>query len=215
MTPPSTINSFFRRLGRPTREDRPPEPEHNAIGQNIDTILAFYQRGEQKINRSQRSIEYISGLMGRPMFLGSILLFVPLWVGLNTVAATRDGRALDSPPYAWLQGFISLAGLLTSTVVLIRQNRMSKLEAHRAHLDLQVNLLTEQKVTKIINLLAELRRDLPMVKDLEDPELAALQQPTDAEAMLAAIQEWREADVVVEVMVNPEDTETDLPIPMG
>ena len=37
------------------------------------------------------------------------------------------------------------------------QNRLGKLEELRAHLDLQVNLLTEQKTTKLIDLMEELR----------------------------------------------------------
>jgi len=53
---------------------------------------------------------------------------------------------------------------------------------------LQVNLLTEQKVTKLIHLLEELRRDLPMVKDRHDPEAAALQQRTDTEQVLVALE---------------------------
>ena len=84
----------------------------------------------------------------------------------------------DPPPFAWLQGIFSLGALLTATVVLIKQNRLAKLEEPRAHLDLQVNLLAEQKTTKLIDLMEELRRDLPMVKDRNDPEAAALQTST-------------------------------------
>jgi uncharacterized membrane protein len=38
-----------------------------------------------------------------------------------------------------------------------------------AHLDLQINLLTEQKVTKLIRLLEELRADMPGVRTRHDP----------------------------------------------
>jgi uncharacterized membrane protein len=47
--------------------------------------------------------------------------------------------------------------------------------------------LTEQKVTKLIHLLEELRRDLPMVKDRHDPEAASLQQRTDTAQVLSAL----------------------------
>ena len=60
------------------------------------------------------------------------------------------------------------------------------------HLELQVNLLTEQKTTKIIRLLEELRHDLPMVKDRHDPEAAALQKPMDADGVLAALEQRRD-----------------------
>ena len=66
-----------------------------------------------------------------------------------------------------------MGALLTATVVLIKQNRLAKIEEQRAHLDLQLNLLTEQKTTKLIDLIEELRLDLPMVKNRHDPEAAA------------------------------------------
>jgi len=84
---------------------------------------------------------------------------------------------------------VSLAALLTATVVLINQNRLAKLEEQRAHLDLQVNLFTEQKVTKLISLMEELRRDLPGVNDRLDLKASALEQPTDPTAVLAALNE--------------------------
>ena len=58
-----------------------------------------------------------------------------------------------------------MIALVTTTIVLIAQNRQSRLEQQHTHLGLQVNLLTEQKVTKLIHLIEELRKDMPMVRD--------------------------------------------------
>lgn len=154
-----------------------PVPEH--ISHNIDSILAFYRREEQKISDSQRLLETVGGFMGRPFYLASMLSFVALWLLANTLCELLGFHPLDPPPFSWLQGFVSLGALLTTTVVLIAQNREAKLEKQRLELELQVNLLTEQKTTKLIRLLEELRRDLPMVKDRHDPEAAALQEPTN------------------------------------
>lgn len=60
-----------------------------------------------------------------------------------------------------------------------------------AHLDLQVNMLTEQKVSKLIELIEELRRDLPMVKDRRNETAEALQEPADAHEMLQTLHEMR------------------------
>ena len=168
-------------------------PGLDQISQNIETILAFYSRDEQKISASQRVLETISGSVGRPLYLGVIVLLVALWIIANVIAHHLGFAELDPAPFFWLQGLVSLGALLTTTVLLIKQNRLAKLEERRAHLDLQVNLLTEQKTTKLINLMEELRRDLPMVRDRHDPEAAALQQPTDAGQVLAELDERREA----------------------
>lgn len=179
-----------------------PSPTHDTssqsgldpIGHNIEAIVAFYAREEHKISRSQRRLEHISGFVGRPLYIGSILLFVAFWM-LANVAARQFGLVeFDPAPFIWLQGIMGLGALLTATVVLIKQGRLAKIEEQRAHLDLQVNLLTEQKTTKIIDLLEELRRDLPMVKNRPDPEAAALQQPTDPHLVLAALDERLETE---------------------
>ena len=47
---------------------------------------------------------------------------------------------------------VSLEGVLLSTFVLLKQNRMSQPADHRAHLDLQVNLLSEKEITKVLQL---------------------------------------------------------------
>ena len=157
------------------------------IHQNIGDIAEFRQREERKIGPSQRAMEALSAFIGRPMYLLSLLSLVIIWIGTNTTLMLLGARPLDRPPFSWLQGFLSLAALVTTTVVLIAQNRQAKLESQHSHLDLQVNLLTEQKVSKIIDLLEELRRDLPMVRNRHDPEAAVLQQRTDTHQVLFAL----------------------------
>ena len=162
-------------------------PEH--ISQNIDNVLAFYRREEQKVSGSQRLLEKVGGFMGRPSYLAAMLSFVGLWLVANTSAEMLGFHVFDPPPFFWLQGVVSMAALVTTTVVLITQNREAKLEEQRSELELQVNLLTEQKTTKIIRLLEELRRDLPMVENRHDSEAAALQKPTDVDEVLAALEQ--------------------------
>jgi uncharacterized membrane protein len=104
----------------------------------------------------------------------------------------------DPAPFIWLQGIVGLGALLTATVVLIKQNRLAKLAEQRAHLDLKVTLLTEQKAAKLIDLLEELRRDLPNVRNRHDPEAAALQQSMNPDMVLAALDERSEPEVKLE-----------------
>ncbi len=170
-----------------------PEPGAGQISQNIEAIMSFYSRDERQISASQRVLETISASVGRPLYLGSLVLVVALWVFANAMAHRLGFAEIDPPPFFWLQGLVSLGALLTTTVLLIKQNRLAALEERRAHLELQVNLLTEQKTTKLIKLMEELRRDLPMVKNRVDAEAAALQQPTDAGQVLAELDERREA----------------------
>lgn len=178
----------------PDSRDKPDESERDQTSQNIEAVLEFYTREDQKISRSQRILERISHFTGQPAFLGIILSFVALWILANVVLRRFGMAKFDPEPYFWLQGIVGLGALLTATVVLSKQNRFAKLAEQREHLDLKVTLLTEQKVAKLIDLLEELRRDLPNVKDRHDPEAAVLKQSMNPELVLAALDERSEPD---------------------
>ena len=181
----------------PDPRDTPFESDRDQISQNIEAVLEFYTREEQKISRSQRILERISHFIGQPLFLGFILLFVALWMLANAVLRQFGMAEFDPAPFFWLQGIVGLGALLTATVVLTKQNRLAKLEEQRAHLDLKVTLLTEQKAAKLIDLLEELRRDLPNVSNRHDPEAAALKQSMNPDLVLAALDERSEPDAPV------------------
>ena len=172
--------------------DAPVESERDQISQNIEAVLEFYARENNKISRSQRILEQISLFIGQPVFLGIILFFVAIWMVANTVLGLFSMSEFDPAPFNWLQGIISLSALLTSTVVLSKQNRLAKLEEQRAHLDLKVTLLTEQKAAKLIDLMEELRRDLPNVRNRHDSEAVALQQSMNPDLVIAALDERSE-----------------------
>ncbi len=182
--------------GDPTAANQPPpcEPGLETVSQNIESVLAFYSDEELKIGRWQRIVERISDFIGRLLFLASILVFVALWVLVNLLAPRLGWVVFDPPPFVLLGGIVALGALVVTVVVLIKQNRLAKLEEKRAHLDLQVNLLAEQKTTKLIQLIEELRRDLPMVHNRHDPEAEAMTQRTDPQQVLTVIGEKHDTD---------------------
>jgi uncharacterized membrane protein len=167
--------------------EQDPLPPH--VNQNIESIVAFHQREQEKLTRAERVLERVSDLVVRPAYLVALLALVVLWIAFNQYARVWGFEPLDPPPFSHLQGLLTLASLATSTIVLIKAQRQGRLESQRAHLDLQVNLLTEQKVTKLIHLLEELRHDLPMVRDRHDPEAQALQQSPDMSKVLSALED--------------------------
>jgi uncharacterized membrane protein len=182
---------------RAPASDPPPEPAESGrdqISQNIGAVLDFYKREEKKISRPRRFLERISHFIGQPAFLGFILAFVAFWMLANTFLHRIGKAPFDPPPFFWLQGIVGLGALLTATAVLTKQNRLAKLAEQRAHLDLKVTLLTEQKAAKLIDLLEELRRDLPNVINRPDPEAAELQQSMNPDLVLAALDEHGKPD---------------------
>lgn len=155
------------------------------IAQNIESIAEFYEREEQKLTGAQRLVEAISNSLATPVCAVCIVGFVLLWVAVNLGISRAGASMFDPPPFHWLQGLAAICALLITIIILIKQERLARFEEQRTHLDLQVNLLTEQKVTKLIHLIEELRRDLPSVKNRYDAEAEAMKQATDPHRILA------------------------------
>jgi uncharacterized membrane protein len=179
--------------GEPPRDiERPigePESLSGHVTANIENIAAFQVREQQKVGESQRRLGSLGNIVGRPGYLLSLFSLIVLWVVANGLGPYVGWSSpFDPPPFAWLQGFLTLVAVVTTTVVLIAQNRHARIDSQRGHLGLQLNLLTEQKVTKMIHLIEELRRDLPMVEDRHDSEAVALQQHTDTAQVLSALE---------------------------
>ena len=159
------------------------------ITQNISDIVELQEKELAAMSAAQRRLEGLSRRVGRPGYVVGLLIAVAVWIALNLLRAQLGLRPFDPPPFQELQGVLTLIALLTATVVLIGQRRQTRITEQRAHLDLQINLITEQKVTKLIHLIEELRQDLPMVRDRHDPHASALQKPTDAGRVLSALQD--------------------------
>ena len=167
----------------------PTAPLPSAISQNIETIIALHRRYEKDVPRHQRVVEAASAFFGRPAFLYSILLGMTLWVIPNILPRRLGLSRFDPPPFSWLQFSLTTGSLLVTTGVLIKQERQEKLAEQRAQLSLQLNLLSEQKIAKLIGLVEELRQDIPNVKNRSDPEAEMMKSPTDPHAIINVLEE--------------------------
>ena len=157
------------------------------VDKDVGTIVDMRIRAERDVNRHQRLIERVTQNLGRPRFFYIIVLFVVLWISINIFATQLGLPFHDSPPFSFLQGIISLSALLMTTVVLITQNRQNKLAEERRHLDLQVSLLIERKVSKVIDQLDQLRRDAPGVEHQHDPQAEAMKENVNPHDVLSSL----------------------------
>ena len=165
------------------------------VSQDVESVASIRARAEQRLDRHQRMMEVLTTALGRPRTVYVTLSIVVGWVAFNLVTPKLFGwQCIDPPPFFWLQGVVALSALLMTTLVLITANRQTRNAEERSHLDLQVNLLAERKVAKLIALVEELRRDLPMVRDRIDREADSMQEAVDPAAMLAALERASETE---------------------
>ena len=82
--------------------------------------------------------------------------FFAAWILLNLRLGGMP--AFDPYPYGMLTTIVSLEAIFLSTFVLVSQNRQAAIAERRTELDLQINLLTEYEVTRILKLVDQLAK---------------------------------------------------------
>ncbi len=78
---------------------------------------------------------------------------------------------------------VSLEAIFLSTFVLISQNRLSAEADRRADLDLQIGLLTEHEITRVLNMLDAIQDKMGIENDT-DKELLELEKNIRPEDVL-------------------------------
>ena len=159
-----------------------------AARENIDRLAEYQDREDAEVSRLQATIEAVSRLFGSSVYFACVIGFIAVWIGVNLWGAQAGWSHVDAPPFFWLQGLVSANALLLTIAVLIRQNRMAKLAARRAHLDLHINLLTEKKVSRVLEVVDEMRKAMGHVAP-DDRQAQDLAMAADPEAILTAIKE--------------------------
>lgn len=162
-------------------------PLSEQVVKNIETIIGFQAKEAQKLPWRDRLVEKIAAFFGKSEFLYLQLLFFTSWMFCTHVAPWLLSFGL--PLFDAKEMGLDIAALLIATGVLVQQSRQDQLAEQRSHLILQINLLTEQKIAKLIELMEELRADLPLIRDRHDLEAQIMQQATDPQIVLNILRE--------------------------
>ena len=159
----------------------------NHVEQTVETIAELHREHHRRATPSQKVVAQLTGLVGRPRFVGAVTIVFGLWIGLNGLIKLAGFTPPDPPPYSYVQAVTGIAGVYITLLILITQRRENQLSEARDQLTLELAILNEQKSAKIISLLEEMRRDLPGLPNRLDPEAEQLAQPADPQAVMEAL----------------------------
>ena len=138
--------------------------------ENIEAIIRMQEEQDRERSLTDRVADAIGTFAGTVTFVLLHLVLFGVWAGVNSAWAP-EGWRFDPYPFQLLCMIVSMEGVLLSTFVLIKQNRMGQRGDRRNHLDLQINLLTEKEVTKVIQMLEAIGTRLGVEGDAEAKEL--------------------------------------------
>src|SRR5512143_2898258 len=155
------------------------------IERNIRTIIQLRQKAAHKRSLQDRIADAITSVSGRMVFVYVHIVWFVVWILLNT--GRLGVAAFDPFPYGLLTMIVSLEAIFLSTFVLISQNRLSTEAERRADLHLHVGMLTENELTRVLQMLDAIQDRMGIANE-GDSELADLEKETKPEDVLAEIE---------------------------
>ena len=121
------------------------------VRRNIQALLEVRKRLERRKSRQEAIADAITRFTGSMTFVYLHAAIFGGWILVNT-GVVPGVRPFDPFPFVMLAMIASVEAIFLSTFVLISQNRMAALADKRADLDLQINLLSEHEITRLIEL---------------------------------------------------------------
>ncbi len=154
---------------------------------------------ESKYNKNRTPAEKVADAI--TSFCGSIefLVLNTIWFGLWIVLNTGIFPGIvpfDPFPFGLLTMIVSLEAIFLSIFVLISQNRQSKVDDLRAEIDMHVNMVAEEEITKIMHMVYGLYKGLKL--DMaHDPELDQMMKPLDRNLIEKRLEEQMKGEETV------------------
>ena len=153
--------------------------------QNVETVLKLEEAARQQRTSTDRMAEAIANFCGSMRFVWVHVVWFGGWILLNVTPGVSH---LDPFPFTFLTLVVSLEAIFLSTFILISQNHDTRISERRSHLDLQLNLLSEQENTRMITMLRQIAAKVGAEVE-QGPHVQALEQDTRPEKLVEQLEE--------------------------
>lgn len=151
------------------------------IEENIHRIVDNRQAARNQRTPEERLADKITHISGHMFFVYFHIVWFGVWILINL--GLFGIQPFDPFPFGLLTMIVSLEAIFLSTFVLISQNRSSAEADRHADLALQIGLLTEYELTRVLKMLDEIQDKLGIDNDT-DSELQELEEDVRPEDVL-------------------------------
>lgn len=155
------------------------------VERNIQALLDRQAQEVRARSPQQRLAYAITAFAGSLTFVLIHVLIVSSWVVVNV--GWTPLRPFD-PTFVILATVASVEAIFLTSFVLITQNKMQADADRRADLDLQVSLLAEHEITRLIGLTRQIAEKMG-VESASNSELDELERDIAPEQVLDSIDE--------------------------
>jgi uncharacterized membrane protein len=158
------------------------------VERNIQALLSRAKKEGKTKTTEEKIADTITRFTGSMAFVYIHLSLFLLWIIFNLGWL---GLKPFDPSFVILAMFASVEAIFLSTFVLISQNRMAAQADKRADLDLQVSLLAEHEITRMITLVKAIAAKMD-IEASQDPEIAELEKDVQPEKVLDTMEKNKE-----------------------
>lgn len=151
---------------------------------NVQAIHDLDRKASAPRTLTDRVAGAIETFASSPAFIWLHVVWFAVWIGLNVLPV---GPHFDAFPFTFLTLVVSLEAIFLSAFILMSQNLSAKMSERRDQLDLQINLLSEQENTKMLQLLSSIAQAVG-AQDTGDPTIEALEEATRPEKLAEQIE---------------------------
>lgn len=164
----------------------PASPAMESIRRRRRVIRSIEKRLDDRMSPLEKFSDRLVRGFGTVWFLILNGLFFLIWILINT-GYVVGVAAFDPYPFILLTMVVSLEAIFLSIFVLIAQNQESKVSKLREEIDIQVNMIAEQEITKVIHMVSYLMKHLNVPIE-KDPELKRMMRPLDTDEIEAELE---------------------------
>ena len=154
---------------------------------NIETVARLEEEFLEKRTLWDRIADTIADFTGSVKFIIIHFAWFAGWFAINT-GVVPGIRRFDPYPFILLAMLVSCEAVILSTFVLMKQNRMSAKAEQRDQLHLQIALLTEKELTKVLQIQQRLSSRLGIDEIREDKEVSELSEQTAVDTLARELQ---------------------------
>jgi uncharacterized membrane protein len=162
--------------------------ENTTHHSHIDSIAKQEEKALEERSRSERFADGVGLFAGSLPFVLLHLVLLIIWLLVNS-GKVRGMRAFDPYPFSLLGVIVAVEAVILSSFILMRQNRMMRRGERRDHLNLQVDLLAEKEITKVLQMVRAICGHLGLRDIVADKEIRDLSQTTSIESLSQTLED--------------------------
>lgn len=119
------------------------------VRENIRALVAFQRKQDEERSWSQRAADRVTCFAGSMTAIALHAVWFAAWFVLNS-GVVPGVTPWDPFPFVLLTGITSLEAIFLTLSILMSQNRAAEQADRREELDVQINVLAEHELTRVL-----------------------------------------------------------------